>query len=778
MGLQKKQKTVNMVYQNGGVYSMQKQFMLRAAKKFAALSTSAAMMGATMTGALALDLAEYPAPFVTAGTYDDSNAFVVGAGAAAADTLGVSDLTTGLQFESKVCTASGGSVSVSGGVSENIPLGMNISDSASTTLDQELGDDDISSLLDSSITFRGSDYDVQELIVFGQTTGSPTVETSLTSSEDDYETGIFIEAQRDNLKYYYAFDEAIEPNATTASDSLQIKFLGQTLKITNVASNTKFTAQVGAEFFMNVGDSVEVDGKSVTLDNVGSGGAIVVSVDGVTETIPSSGTETVNGVEIVNDETFYEDNKDQRSATVVIGKDAQETYSDGDAYVGEDKDDPAWVWNVAGLQTSPVSATTTSVTAEYTGPYFGVENDFVYNDDSDNPPGAGECIDYPNNYVSICFDSISVPDDKYMTVTVERDGSSDISEALGASFTGVNAVFIHTAQSEGLVIDTSLLAVVNGTSTSDIKTEKLWLYIENETRIQLIYEDTNGRERLAGWVTAGQETTSNSSQFAHINYDNTKDSDVLIHLDKTQNTHANVSGSYINLTFVPFDGTDLPNRNDNITVVFQSGGTTGFSRLGTVASSEEAGELVWRGRLSSGAVSESAIGAKDEDHRSKYGIIVRDPKSNGASDTVVLDIPGDQVNANIVVKGRTTVVGGGGNENCVVAEVNPKLLLHNEVTNPSASNLVLVGGPCANPLVEDLGFGVTCAGWSMSEGEALVKLINNGDKVALLVAGTLADDTRRAAKALANFQDYAFETTEVVVRGTSFSDITVESGGQ
>ena len=94
---------------------MQQRF-IKAVKRVAAVGTGVAMLGATLTGAMALDLGEYPAPFVTSGDYDESNVLVVGGAAAASDTLGMVDIATNLQFESKECTASGGTISVSGGV--------------------------------------------------------------------------------------------------------------------------------------------------------------------------------------------------------------------------------------------------------------------------------------------------------------------------------------------------------------------------------------------------------------------------------------------------------------------------------------------------------------------------------------------------------------------------------------------------------------------------------------------------------------------------------------
>ncbi len=751
---------------------MQENFGLkikRAVKKVAAISTGFAMMGATITGALALDLADYPAPFVTSGTYDTSNALVVGAKAAASDTLGMVDIATNLQFESKVCTPTAGTgVSVVGGDSDDIRIGHAIAANGdSTNFDQELDDSDLPHLLDTAITFQSSDYDIKEVLVLGQAgTANVSVHSSLTSSEDDYETDIVLEAERDAIKYYYVFDEAIQPNKTTTADPLEIKILGQTIKITSIDSDTKITARVGAEFFMNVGDTVTVSGKKVTLDNVGSGGAIVVNVDGVTETIPSAGTETVNGIEINNDETFYEDNKEQRSATLIIGKDAVETYSDGDEYIGEDENDPDWVWNLANLH--GIVSTTTSTTAEFTGPVVGVENDFVWNDDSDNPPGVGECIDMPNNYISICFDSLTVPDDQYMTLTIERESSADLSEAQ-ANLTSVATIFISVNVKEGLVVDQSQLLTAN--TTTDQKTDKVWLFNQNGSALEVYYEDSNGKTQLAGYTAGGTaDGTANASNgFLDINYRSTKDTDVQFNVDPGDSYFA---GGEFNLTLVPFETTELPGYQDNLTTRWVTAAHA-VSSLGGTLSTEEAGEVVWQDGTQSTSSAEINIGTKDEDHRTKYGIIIRDPKSNGASDQVVLEVPGDQVMANVVIRGSVASVSGAG-ETCTVADVSPVTMLDNEVTTATRYNLILVGGPCANDLVEKLNFGVTCAGWDLKEGEAVIKLIQNGDKVAMLVAGTEALDTRRAAKVVANWKDYALTGTEALVKGTTLTDITVE----
>ncbi len=768
---------------------MQESFVLKAkkaVKTVAAIGTGMAMLGATMTGAMALDLKDYPSPFVVAGKYEASNVLVVGAKAAASDTLGMVDIATNLQFESKECKASSGSVSVTGGVSEDIPLGDPISNGASRTLDKELEDDDVSTLWDGEIAFQSATYDTREIIEVGQNNKFPRLMTSLTSNDDDYQTDIVMEADVDSLKYYYVFDETVQLNKTTTTNPLTIKFLGKSLKVTDIDTSTdnKFTAYVGTEYFMDVGDSVEVDGKKVTLTNVGEGGSIVIDVDGVVEVVTST-AKVVNGIEIKVDQTFYETVKAQRSASLILGKEAQQTYKDGDAYIGENKDDPNWVWNIGNLHTA--SATTTNTTGEFTGPFLGVENDFVYNDATDNPASIGECVDLPNKYVSICLDSLTVKDTSYKTYTFELDKNADLSEADAGTSTSVAAVYIHTNQPEGLSIKTGgggTELEANGTISSP-KSDKVWLWKcmngtsggREDTSIGVFYENSEGKTTMAGCMGSAGGAPGTPVKILEVNYDNTKSTDVPIFVAGDDST------SVLNLTIVPFTSSDLPYGNDNITMRWaHTDAVFDFTALGASASSEEAGELNWDGynettdgNTATDGATEVAIGTKDEDHRSRYGIIIRDPKAHGASDEVVLDIPADQVQANVVVKGASASTSTSG-ETCTVADITPVTKLDNEIKgSESLYNLIIVGGPCANDAVTAIpGFGLTCAGWSLKPGEGIIKLAANGNKVALLVAGTEALDTRRAAKVVANYKDYSLSGTEALVKGTSLTDITVE----
>ncbi|MBI2650995.1 hypothetical protein HYX01_00840 [Candidatus Woesearchaeota archaeon] len=68
----------------------------KAIKRIVALSTGASMVGATLFGAMAADLAQYPNQFIKDGKF--SGVLVVGDKAAAEDVIGLSDIAVSLQF--------------------------------------------------------------------------------------------------------------------------------------------------------------------------------------------------------------------------------------------------------------------------------------------------------------------------------------------------------------------------------------------------------------------------------------------------------------------------------------------------------------------------------------------------------------------------------------------------------------------------------------------------------------------------------------------------------
>ena len=745
------------------------QRLKKAIKRMAAIGAGVAMLGATMGGAVAQNLADYPQPFVdSTGVFNEATTIVVGAKAAASDTLGAVNIATRLQFDAKVPVSSGsGTLQVSGGVTEDIPLGEPIANTTAVGFDVSLEDTDIESFQDTQISFQGKDYNVHDELLFG--VNSPSVETSLTSKDDDYEDNVFLEAISKSIRYYYAFDDKINVSKATSSNPLEVKFLGRTLKITDVGSATKFTAYVGGEYFMDVGDVVTVDGKKITLENVGEGGAILVDVDGTRETISASSTKTINGIEVSNDETFYTNEISERSASLIIGKDAQSTYEDGDAFVGEDENDPDWEWEISNLRedlSTTINTTLVQTIAQHSGPIIGIRNAFTKDDDTDDPPGIGECLELPNEYVSLCLDSLTTPSDDYLEVTIKFATSVDTAKSgVAGSSTSAPVISITAPGNERFVIKTDGWMHVNASNNpTDAKTSSIYLQADgsNEANPWLVfYRDPNTNPSMvyAGNVTIGNATAFGTNTIAQVKFGDTKTSNVLLQFFNQTGVErpqfvVNITGDS---STELFDGED-------VIVLNWTTASGSVSALGSTANTEQADEVVYL-RTDQGI----DIGTKDEDHRTRYGIIIKDPKSNGASDQVVLLIPSDMVQGNVVVKGPTTRVSGGA-VSYIPADISINTRLDTEIAGSEANfDLILVGGPCANSAVSGAGV-MTCeqARQALSPGEALIKMASNGENVALLVAGYEATETRMAAKVLQNYEDYSgqLKGSEVKVTGT------------
>jgi len=98
------------------------------------------------------------------------------------------------------------------------------------------------------------------------------------------------------------------------------------------------------------------------------------------------------------------------------------------------------------------------------------------------------------------------------------------------------------------------------------------------------------------------------------------------------------------------------------------------------------------------------------------------------------------------------------------------LMTASEVTDATTYNLILVGGPCVNSLTasfEGVSAGSCGADSGYSENTGYLKMFDNGEKVALVVAGWEVDDTKRAAKVVANPEAFTLAGTTATVTGDS-----------
>jgi hypothetical protein len=149
--------------------------------------------------------------------------------------------------------------------------------------------------------------------------------------------------------------------------------------------------------------------------------------------------------------------------------------------------------------------------------------------------------------------------------------------------------------------------------------------------------------------------------------------------------------------------------------------------------------------------------------------------------SVVIEHPHDAVYAELYiapVEASQLEVAGSGAVSEQVQEISVNAVkLDTEVSDALGSNIVAVGGPCANSVVAELmGDPAVCEdALGISSGQALIKLFENDGNYALVVAGQDAMDTRLASEIVANWDDYELTGTEMVATTVSASSLTVEA---
>ena len=369
------------------------------------------------------------------------------------------------------------------------------------------------------------------------------VMTSLTASEDDYQTDVVMEVGRNGIKYI--IDSMDGRNGITRSDYDRI--------------GTETYNLMGRTFTI---DSRMRDSSSSRSNTISYGGQMTVIRNGVREVV-----------------------------------------NNGDAFWGEDINDPDWVWNIDGWWTSTA------------GPKFGIENDFIYNDDSDNPPRLGECVQLPNEYGRVCLDGLS-NDEDYNTFTIEYigggfyDGGVDLREAGGSQWEKVTKISSPTGNIK--------------LGRDEINANEVYIDSGNGVYYKNINRGTV--EKLTSKINSDY---GNYQAFGKLNNDV-----YLIALNFVSKGGQNLFIS------TPLDLISINSR----------GGINGG--LGERKGLEESREVMWDYKLDQ--VGDSLIGTKDEDHRTAYGVIIKNPKFNGASDKVVLEIPKAQVEASLSLN-----IGGG-----------------------------------------------------------------------------------------------------------------------
>ena len=143
-----------------------------------------------------------------------------------------------------------------------------------------------------------------------------------------------------------------------------------------------------------------------------------------------------------------------------------------------------------------------------------------------------------------------------------------------------------------------------------------------------------------------------------------------------------------------------------------------------------------------------------------YGTFITEKTPSSDPNTLILQHPTKQREAQVYITAKgaaltSTAASSGGAVTVQRIDVGATKLA-SEVPDIKAVNSILVGGPCANPAAaEVMGNPADCTA-GFTPGVAKVQMWDVGTgKVAMLVAGYAAEDTRNAAAVVANYQDYS-----------------------
>ncbi|MBT7102224.1 hypothetical protein HN935_01810 [archaeon] len=667
------------------------------------------MIGATVGAAAA---ASYPAPFTS------NTAIVVGANAAPSDTINGANL-----IADDLDSASTTGATLTGAVGETedeVPLGgiLRTGKLASTLTDSK-----IASLLDTKVNWDdggpsgADDYNVHEEILLGG------MAINTTFHDNDFAELLALTNDK-QLEYRYVFDDAfnvtgVGATGTNAADTLYLTILGQQYEI-SAMTTTSITVVTSEEVSLGIGESVTVDGKTFTVDDVFDGKA---QING--EIITESSSKKINGIQVEVDTVGYHSNAPELSKVIIkVGDDISKTYSAGEEYIGENSDNPTWVWTFSDPSTA--------------NGYIGVKYNQKETRDTDDVVFEGGSFMLPENFGEVRFDGTT--DVTYEDFKVYFDDS----EELWDGYTVASSGDANVTDAKVLIIES-----VDGTKDS------IRLTGTNETSLMMI--------RMASATTDILSDTTNSSLEVYFK-DVNKDVEEAIRTRHSQ-SYETSDGFNLNASdlgdLVVGDTTIAMSAAisaGNLQITFTDGGAAqAFTvDVGGVNITNTTGDLKWFGGDVEGTdkedglagdmlVASTNVGTYDYDIMTTNGQIIRTPESNLDNDEVVFSVPSDRVYAIV------SVVAGGD----AVAEAGVMTVKDTEVASVSGKNLIVVGGSAINNVAAELLDGAFSEGafttaTGVGAGEFLIQSFDRSGKTALLVAGYNPEDTEKAVTALLN----------------------------
>ena len=806
----------------------------KAIKKIVALGIGASMFGATILGAAAADLTSYPSPFVKNGVFDA--VVVVGGAAATADVAGAIDVAASLQYEMKQETGvvvSGAEVTISDGVKIERPgVKFQYGDDIEN-IDEKLTDDDLPVILaDETYSDYEGDTDNEEeytqTLEFADGTG--TVVYTPDTEADDEPIGDYVLFDSGETAYTYTldFDDPIEFAGDSESEmeddfqSTILKIQGNEYTITKVDFNgTDETDSVVNEITLQAGDTViwlqqgkvltrEIGGESheiEVIDVSDSEDKCGISVDGSTVWINVDSTQTVNGVKIgvteavavhaqlqdtdickvnlgaqevklkdgdeitVNGVEVDGSNVEIDDATVAQLDSIEITYDpDDDVFIGVDT---CWADPVLGnfeVCFGGMSKVTEEITIKATGD--SAELKFVNNN--------GDEIEIPTVY-----------EDDAATVVFGEDYDLASNTSNGNAMLLANGdlcnVTGNSTECEGIL----LLTVTDGNEVHVLEVTNIdWDDLEVDLKDHTAgktYDDRSTQdaddELDLGYMEINLDITfsgANSLLTATTIIETGADSVDSLPILATSKSGGIVLDGAANATIRFYEDYD---SSDNSTTTNNAGINI------SLEPNSDADEIELDTPVSDDSLFDPEPiedGSDIESTETEWGTIVTWDSDN--QDDLTVLYPEEEADANVFISPvGAEIIGAAGGEITAMSinKIGTLGKLDSEVAGQETNqNMIVVGGPCINTAAAKLmGSDSPLCGEAsgISAGSAVIQLFQNGDNVAMLVAGYEAAQTRLACNVVVNYDSAdiapSFTGTGIEVTGTSLTDLEIKALG-
>ncbi|MBT3297509.1 hypothetical protein HN385_01150 [archaeon] len=791
-------------------------------KRLTAVAAGATMLGATIMGAAAADLSNYPDSFVSDGVFDGY--FVVGESASSMDNLAMTDIATNMWYtaegETTTTTLNGDSWLVTTS-SNYLELSENIASIANY-----IGDDEMDALADGEISNSKGTASYEQFLYFDEANGTVTYQ-----EDDDDNIGFFYKIDNSDViaRYYLDFGDSLESDITSGSlddiDDEIITLFGEEYTIVtaeNTSNGVKLTLMGGsAADTLSEGESQTYDINGVEYEvelTFTDGTDAQFSINGETTSKLADGETDVleDGTTIGVTSISYQSYAGGiHTATFFVGADKMVLEHGQSLSVNEESISEAIVTITSSEASLDISIDDIGVNMTADDDYYvGVGDKLSENAELDEPQVLFtqnwdiELVGVDVDFVEEASLTFSEGDDQADLKLELYDGEASIS-LIYQNETALDVVYSGEDDDSRLILEANstitdedyffLNTADTTSSTADAKS--YFLQYKGADDVNESSPKVNIKNVITGETYERSLTvlSHNATTFdlklggLTFNFNATtggQDDDFAIRLTDAATGYSYTDASHdARLSLRTADNnkvTLVQNLNNetagdwNVEYVvddadkFDDSDVTSYLVMNATITGQSTGEL----STSAGEMTASQlVDSSDSDisyYRSNFGESLVTTDADSSPTKYELSLPSTQAEVQLYITSGATTSTSSSDGTLTQVQIVDATKLDSEVSSLSAQNLIVVGGPCVNTVAADLLGNPSDCTEGFTPGVARVKMVDNGDYMAMLVAGYSGDDTRLAGQVLShNYENGGLSGEEVEIEGTTYSDATV-----